>query len=353
MRRTKVLILVISTSVLSSYITYFCLSGNLRTAGAEITNLNSEASVVAPVANAYRVERLQGYHFIKPLMYGERVEEPKKYASIKTELKGIINDFKKDNTITSASVYLRDFEKNDWLGINTDVLFHPGSLMKLPVLITYLKLSEMHPEILNKKLMITSMPKGFPLPSYNSKQIEVGKQYTVKELLEYMISYSDNNATYLLNNNLDLQAFKKAFTDLHLIVPDVTDRMYTTTTKEYSTFFEVLYNAGYLSIENSEFAMRLLSKCDFTKGFVAGLPAGVPIVHKFGEWSDSKTIHELHETGIIYINQKAYIFSVMTRGEDVMKLPKVIATLTKSVYNNISTSSTPDKLAMVEKHTFN
>ena len=197
------------------------------------------------------------------------------------------------------------------------------------------------------------MPKGFPLPSYNSKQIEVGKQYTVKELLEYMISYSNNNATYLLNNNLDLQAFKKAFTDLHLIVPDVTDRMYTTTTKEYSTFFEVLYNAGYLSIENSEFAMRLLSKCDFTKGFVAGLPAGVPIVHKFGEWSDSKTIHELHETGIIYINQKAYIFSVMTRGEDVMKLPKVIATLTKSVYDNISTSSTPDKLAMVEKHTFN
>jgi beta-lactamase class A len=224
--------------------------------------------------------------------------------------------------------------------------------MKLPVLITYLKLSEMHPEILNKKLMITSMPKGFPLQSYNSKQIEVGKQYTVKELLEYMISYSDNNATYLLNNNLDLQAFKKAFTDLHLIVPDLTDRMYTTTTKEYSTFFEVLYNAGYLSIENSELAMQLLSRCDFTKGFTAGLPAGVPVAHKFGEWSDSKTIHELHETGIIYINKKAYIFSVMTRGDDVMKLPKVISTLTKSVYDNLSTVGTPHKLAMLEKRSF-
>jgi beta-lactamase class A len=343
MKKLHVFLFSIIIALLSSSFTYIAFSGKRNKLNAETaSDYNGMPVIPASPAKTFRIERMQGFQHIKPLMYGERIIEPDKYKGLKFKLSDVINDFKKNNSISTASVYLRDFEKADWLGINVDEAYHPGSLMKLPVLITYLKESESHPEMLYKTLVLRNIPNNFPNQTFNSKQIEVGKPYTIKELLEYMISYSDNLATYLLNENLNLEDFKKTFVDIHLTIPNVTDRNYTITSKEYSTFFIVLYNAGYLSIDNSEFAMKLMSKCDFTKGFAAGLPTDVPMVHKFGEWSDSKTIHQLHESGIVYIEGRAYIPSVMTSGTDVHELPQVISALSKTVYDNLSTAVPSD-----------
>ncbi len=282
--------------------------------------------------------RMEGYKFIKPLLYADKICETGNYQGLKYELVDAIDKFKQAGMIDNASVYLKIYNHGgEFLSINENELFHPGSLIKLPILITYLTMEEKTPGILNKKLLFTLPPGGVPQQTYNSNQIVPGKSYSIKELLKYMVAYSDNNATYLLNNNVDLAAFSKMFSDLGLTVPDVHDPNFQITAKDYSAFFKVIYNAGYLNIANSEYVAELLNQCDFKDGIQSGLPADVEIAHKFGEWGDRKnpTIHQLSESGIIYIKNSPYLLTVMTQGKDVKKLPDVLRAISKITFKNI------------------
>ncbi|MDO8560151.1 MAG: serine hydrolase [bacterium] len=53
--------------------------------------------------------------------------------------------------------------------------------------------------------------------------------------------------------------------------------------KDYASFFRILYNASYLNREQSERALGLMTKTRFRDGIIAGVPAGRPVAHKFGE----------------------------------------------------------------------
>ena len=98
-----------------------------------------------------------------------------------------------------------------------------------------------------------------------------------------------------------------------------------------------LYNGSYLNKENSEIGAELLSQCDFKRGLIAGLPQGTKVAHKFGE---SGKINEQHlsESAIIYINNSAYVLTVMTSGKDYKKLPEIIKEISANVYQSMKTN---------------
>ena len=197
--------------------------------------------------------RLNGYKYIKPILYNYNKCESKKYQELKGRISGIIQQYQKSGSLDKASVYLKLLSDRDYIFVNEKELFHPASLFKLPVLITLLEMEEKNPGTLNKKLIFHLPKGGLPQQTYNTNQIEADKSYSIKELLKFMISYSDNNATYLLNNFVDLKLFNKMFSDLGLVVPDIHDINFEISAKDYSVFFNIIYNAGYLSIKNSSF----------------------------------------------------------------------------------------------------
>lgn len=279
----------------------------------------------------YKMGRLEGYKLIKPLIYAEQTEESSKYSDIKSQLTNYIDQLKNSQKLISASIYLKDFDQGEWMCINDTETYYPGSLIKVPGLISYLKMAEKNPELLNKKLVFNSGGRTIPNQTFNSRQIFPGKEYTIRELLKFMISYSDNNATYLLNKNVDMVVFQKLFTDLN--IPKFTKKNTVITAKNFSAFLNVLFNASYLSRENSEFAIELLEECDFKIGMVKGLPINTIIAHKFGEMGDSTT-RQLHESGLIYIHNEPYLLTIMTKGYDVKELPEIISTMSKMVYQD-------------------
>ena len=73
----------------------------------------------------------------------------------------MIDSFKRDGSITSASVYLQDFKRNDWINYNETERFNPGSLFKLPMLITYLRMNEANPGLLDSKMIFDTPFKDF------------------------------------------------------------------------------------------------------------------------------------------------------------------------------------------------
>ena len=312
--KKKALTAVLASSVLCSTATYVIVNK---------TTLKKEVTPVNAADCSYNIKRLLGYEYIKPLEYAEPENESELYNSFKTKVDALVAEKKKSGLLNNASVYLRDFKKGNWMSFQGKVPFHPGSLIKVPILISYLKFEEHRPGVLNAPVTFEA-GQYIPSQSYNSKQIEVGKTYTIKELLEYMIKYSDNNATFLLKKNLDVAQFKKTYDNVGLAVPNIMDVNYSLSAEDFSVFMKVLFNAGYLSIANSEYALKLLSECDFKEGFVKGLPAGTPVAHKFGEWGDGGMNHELHESGIIYIDGEAFLLTVMTSGKSIPELAKTI-----------------------------
>lgn len=284
----------------------------------------------------YKMERLNGYKLIKPLVFAEPLEESSKYSDIKTKLTDFIEQLKSQQKLISASVYLRDFDQGEWMCINDTEKYYPGSLIKVPGLITYLKMAEKNPNVLEKKLTFYASDKSIPNQTFNSKQIESGKPYSIRQLLKYMISYSDNNATYLLNKNADLKAFHQLFEDLN--IPKLSSSNSKITAKNFSVFFKVLFNASYLNREYSEYAVELLEECDFKLGLVKGLPVNTVVAHKFGEMGD-ETTRQLHESGIIYINSTPYLLTIMTKGYDIKELPEIIAEISKLVYEDFIKTS--------------
>ena len=281
------------------------------------------------------IKRLNGYKLIEPLMYAKPSCESENLQSVSHDLVKIIDDYKQAGILNTASVYLRVYGHVDWICINDTEKYKPGSLLKVPELITFLRLNELHPGYLNKAYSYNTAFVSNKTAKYISKSIELGKSYTIKELLKYMIQYSDNNATILLNNNMDSKQFKQTFTDFGLPEPDMKASDYPIAIKEYSTFFEALYNAGYLTIEDSEFAIELLSQCDFKQGLVGGLPNNTIIAHKFGEAGNDE-MHELNESGIIYLGNKRYLLSVMTKGKEFSKLSEVLKSISRTVYQDIN-----------------
>lgn len=338
MQTKNIMLLVIVTCIVSSFTTYYaCKQGLIQSPGANTVVTSQSENAQSGFCN-YKIGRQKGFKYIRPLQYAEPECEGK-YLPLKGQLQNKIAAYKSSNSLTSASVYLRDFDKGNWININPDEQYHPASLLKLAVMITFLKMEEKNAGFLDKKLTFSGKFDKTRTQTYNSYQIQVGKSYTVKELLEYMVSYSDNNATNLLHEVMDVEEHKRTFDYLGLVVPDIYKLGYTISAKDYSMFLKVLYNGGYLNVDHSEFAFELLSKTDFNDGLAAGLPKGTMLVHKFGEWTDGKSVRQLHESGVIYLNGKAYLLTIMTSGSDVKKLTEVIASTTKVVYDYLENAS--------------
>ena len=178
------------------------------------------------------------------------------------------------------------------------------------------------------------------MPSQNfvSDSIRPGHKYKIRDLLYQMIANSDNHATLLLQDNIDFASFKKTITDLGFDDNKLIDTNYKFKAREYSIFFEALYNAAYLNSSSSEYASSLLAQCKFKDGILKNLPADVKVIHKFGEYAADED-RELHESAIIYVNNNAYLITIMTKGHDFSKLSDLMGHLSKMIYDYMNTSA--------------
>lgn len=282
-----------------------------------------------------KIKRLNGYQFIRPLLYAEPSCESDNLTQHKSEIETIINTNKSQGNISTASVYIREFSKAEWISINEEEKYSPGSLMKIPELIAFYKMNEKIPGLFNRKIKYDHEFVTDKHPVYLSKQIKIGESYTIKELLKYMIVYSDNNATILLNQIVDENIFKKVFSDVGLTEPDFKLSQYPIKVNDFSVFMKELYNASYLSQEDSESCLEMLSRSDFKEGLLSGLPSSCTVAHKFGEGGFDNNPN-FSETALVYCGKKPYLITIMAKGSDMKKIPKVISEISKKVYDIMS-----------------
>lgn len=286
--------------------------------------------------------REQGYYkFINPLLECDIQNNSLNhlYIPFEEKLKKSINELNSEKYQNKEfAVYFRDLNNGPWFGINPDADFTPASLMKVPLMIAYYKQAESDSSILQKKIVIQQSDSDFSQNLITGEKIKIGKEYTIEEVIDFMITDSDNTAMFNLLNNIDPEKLDQVYTDLGITVPNVRTPEDFMSVKEYASFFRILYNSAYLNEYYSEKALSLLSQTKFTDGLVAGVPLGIKVSHKFGERKniDLQTSNEqLHECGIIYFPKHPYLLCVMTRGDNFQQMSNFIADTSRLVYETI------------------
>ena len=314
------------TYVINEYIHHHIEKTTNNTLATIEENNSSQSSI-------YSLNTSGGFKFIKPIDATDLKHESPSLNGLKAKLNAYIEGLKKAHKLINASVYVRYYGHGIQMSLNPQETYSPGSMLKVVNLLIYPKLSEKEPGLLDKKIVYQTPEYPIPVQTFNTSQIEAGKEYTIRDLLKYMIVYSDNRATCWLVANLDSKVYFKMMEDLKIPLPSNTN--YVMTASQYSVLFKLLYSSSYLSNGNSEFALRLLNQSDFKNGLVRDLPGNVQVAHKFGE-AGGKHQHQLHESGLIYMNYAPYLITIMTKGYAIDDLPPVISTISKMVYDDLS-----------------
>lgn len=256
---------------------------------------------------------------------------------VKEDIERVVKSATADGRVSHISVYYRDLDLGPWYGHMPEARFAPASLLKVPLMMAYLRLAEDDRALLSRRVRHEARDIGYPQHFKSKETLVPGRDYTIEQYLEAMIVHSDNQAAYFLLSHLEPGRLEHAYKGLGLKAPDRETPSDWITVHEYASFFRVLYNCTYLSREMSVKALELLSRSSFDGGLQAGAPPGTRVAHKFGERLQPGTDEkQLHDCGVVYHPKNPYLLCVMSRGKDIPAMLEAIRRLSKEVWDDVS-----------------
>jgi beta-lactamase class A len=278
--------------------------------------------------------RLKRYEFIQPLLMANLMTESTKLQGLRTKIEGYINEVKSNQKAEDITVYFRKMNNGEWFCVNPNQTYNPASMSKIIYILTYLKEAEYNPNALNKRVFFAKHFSEGNQQNIQNFTLKENAYYTVKQLMDFMIQYSDNDATLLLSQNMNVGIYQQIFKDLDLPTPPTAGEYYITAL-DYSKFFRVLYNASYIRPEYSEYALGLLTQSTYKDGLCAGVPANYKIAHKFGERIIGDKA-QLHEFGIIFYDGDPYMLGIMSKGSSLKQLSEILAQISRITFDEVS-----------------
>ncbi len=286
------------------------------------------------------------YRFVNPEPDCETLEAAiGRMQEAEREVDGVVTRALEDGKVTRASVFSRDMTTLQYIGINERNLYSPASLLKIPLMIAYLKYAETNPDIMKIELTYQGsedLNRAEQLQTFDEKSsLQNGRAYTVENLIGRMIKYSDNNAAGLLLASIDQSFLERTFLELGIKIPKehANSTRDFVTASSFAAIFRTLYNSSYLSRESSEKALTLLSQTTFDQGIRSIIPPRTPVVEKYGERTvldeiGKLELRELHECGLVYAQKKPFTFCVFTEGKNFDDMLSTLRDIEKALYKN-------------------
>ncbi len=287
--------------------------------------------------------RSGGYEFINPLLECESVNAATvELIPFQDKILQIRNDALKQSEAENVAIYFRDLNNGPWYGVDETRTFTPASLFKLPIAVSIFKAAENGSIDLNTSFTYDHIIDDEAIQNIAPEQnLELGKTYTVEELVERMLIYSDNISLLLLGDNLKGKVdFDKIYKDIGMNFEGQGSSNVQISTKSFATIYRMLFNASYLSKEHSEQVLKILSQSNEEKGLFEGVPDSVEVAAKFGERAYNQGGSKfLHNCGVVYYPKHPYILCIMTEGADSNKLMEVIKQASNTVYEEVDKQS--------------
>ena len=239
-----------------------------------------------------------------------------------------------------------DLQTGKKINYRATEVYHPASLMKVPVMIEVFKqidegkfkLEDTFP--VHKDFVSIASGKKFDCDGYKEMESLVGKDTTCRRLIELMIQVSDNLATNLLVEKVGAknitQTIKKMGTKHTLVKRGVQDldafavgMNNQTCALDMTLLMKQIAKGKVVNSIASREMMDILLGQEYNTLIPKLLPQTVKVAHKTGSIEQIE-----HDSAIIIDGDKSYVLTLLSdKLEDMNAGKEEIANLSLSIYN--------------------
>ncbi|RST92212.1 hypothetical protein CBF36_09000 [Vagococcus bubulae] len=204
------------------------------------------------------------------------------------------------------SVYIETVNNDFSYGYHEDKVRRTASSIKLPFIAYVMSLADKGKVDLDTKLTYTT---NFKIDGTGIIQFEpIGTEYTIKQLAELVIRYSDNVAYLMLLNYIGESNFVQFLSKLDSQSPN--NRVFSTP-RILTKAMKYVYDEKDSS-KNMAMLYGWLQDSIFDDGVAVGLP-GVDVAHKTG-WMPMYTVS--NDIALVKDKKNPYFITIMTSGYD-------------------------------------
>lgn len=222
------------------------------------------------------------------------------------------------------SVALEDLTTGQrWL-YNADKLYHPASTVKLPVALYALE--QYRAGKIGWQDLIEYTPDDFETPGAGAfETAEFGELYPIEDLVNRSLTYSNNVAVNMLGRRFGWGSVE-LWTETIGGRLRHENRLPLASARSVLAWWRHLHRLSLEAPEQATRVVRPLMEAPYRDRITAGLPEGVPHLHKFGSYEGN-----YHDSGIIYTT-RPYILVVLTAGAPLEEADAAIARVSAEIY---------------------
>jgi len=237
-----------------------------------------------------------------------------------------------------VGLVIKDLAMNWQISYHKDMPFPSASLVKVPIMLALFYAAEEGRINLKDSVRLKGTYKTGG--SGVLKALKNGTPFTVEQLIELMITQSDNTAANMLIGMVGFDYLNTMFrkmgldeTNLSRKMMDFTLRKYGvenyTTAEEMADLLERLYRKKMVNAHISEMCLTLLRRQHINDRIPARLPSETVVAHKTG-----LERRVCHDAGIVFTARGDYLICVLTSGErNNRKAKALISRLAQYTYS--------------------
>lgn len=270
---------------------------------------------------------------------------------LRQEINRIVNSIDAD-----MGVGINHFEKGDTLSVHGDRPFPMQSVYKFHLALAVLAQVDKGKLSIEQRILIEKKDLHSNTWSPIAKKHPDGNiELTVKELLSYTVSQSDNNGCDILfrlvGGPLQVQAFIHSFGTKDVAILNMEAEMHTgwemqfknwTTPKAMVSLLELFYKGKVLSPEMSSVLKEIMEQTITGSKRIKGLlPKETIVGHKtgMGDTNDQGFLGALNDVGVITLPDSTHVavaFFISNTKDNVEKLEGAIAQISKLAFDHYS-----------------
>lgn len=231
------------------------------------------------------------------------------------------------------TVYFEYLPSGVSVSINPDLRVIAASLMKTAIAMQIYKIVERGQLNLEDKVVLKE---EFLNSGYGDLyKVGAGAEYSVSELIEILLTKSDNTAAEALKSLLVNKIYSLDLTDaLDIDTQLNSDQRYIISSEDYSKVFKCLYLSCYNTKDHSQEILEILTNTTFTDRITKLLPDDLTVAHKIGSFDDEFQ----SDCGIVYANDgnSNYLLCIMLNAQDP-EASEEIARISYRTYSYVKT----------------
>lgn len=228
-------------------------------------------------------------------------------------LQSELQDLAKQYPTIAPSVYVWDYETQNYVDINASKIYATASIIKIPVLIDVFKSIEAGQISLTDKIPLTEYYRTEGSGSLQFKARD--SEYTIDELARRMITESDNSATNMLmakvgsmtDVNQSIRDWGLKNTEVQTWLPDYAGTNHTTAREMADMLYNIDENDKFLTEASRTKMLDYMGHVHNNRLIQAGISPDAVFLHKTGDIGSM-----LGDAGIVIApNGKKYIVVIL------------------------------------------